>query len=474
MTQREPQNDDFMTMDPSRRRLHLREVQGSAAGRYDGIGSELRAARMRNRLDLDAVSVKLRINAAYLLAIEEGRFADLPGDVYVYGFLRTYAQHLGIDAEAVIQQYKTEAANPKPTAKLDFPSPMDRGRLPTLRILLVSVALAALIYGGWSYLTEDDRQTAERVAPLPERFANLVAPAAPPASAPSSAPTPAVPAPVPMALSPAADASPPAAATAPAADPPPTPAPVTAASPAPPAAAAATPAAPASLLAGDDPRRRVGEASPPPVVASVPPAALPGQEGVARRFGTVTERPGASAVVPTPPAAPPAPAPVVAPLAAAPALADEPAAAEEEDSEAPPPPTPRAADAARAGEITIATLPPAAPPVPAVPAPSTQAFGATSEPSRITVHADIYSWVQVTTTSGQPVFARMLRAGDRYLVPNRPGLRLMTGNGGGLRITVDGSPTPPIGTLGSVVRDVVLDPERLLRGNAAVNENPGG
>ncbi len=566
MTHREPQNDDFMTVDANRRRLHLREVAGSAAGRYDGIGGELRAARMRNRLDLEAIGVKLRINAAYLLAIEEGRFSDLPGHVYVYGFLRTYAQHLGLDAEAVIQQYKTEAANPKPTAKLDFPSPMDRGRLPTLRILLLSILLAGLVYGGWSMLTEENRQTAERVAPLPDRFANLAgssstapAPAAtataaapatstsvPPAAVAPAEPAPApaepvaaaaaepppAPAPLPalVAVTPAnppppapAAASPAPAAIVPAlapANPPPIPTPApaaaqpvppapqpippvvpapVAAAPAPPAAAppaatsvTATPSTPA--LAGDDPRRRAGEGSP-SVNSTAAPAAvapLPGQEGVARRLSTVTERPGVSAVVPATPA--PAPSPAPTPSAAAPAIAatpaDEPATDEEEEADAPPPPpTPRAAtgpDAVRnPNEITITSLPPpaapgpsapaaAAPPVPAVPAPATQSFGATGEPSRITVRADIDSWVQVTTTAGQPVFARMLRAGDQYLVPNRPGLRLMTGNGGGLRITVDGSPTPPIGTLGSVVRDVALEPERLLRGNATANETPGG
>jgi len=584
MTQHEPQSDDFMTVDPNRRKLQLREVAGSAAGRYDGIGGELRAARMRNRLDLEAIGVKLRINSAYLLAIEEGRFSDLPGDVYVYGFLRTYAQHLGLDAEIVIQQYKTEAANPKPTAKLDFPSPMDRGRLPTMRILLVSVALAGLVYGGWSMLTEENRQTAERVAPLPERFANLAdtpsgtspatapaavtpepAPLPPPATVATAAPTAAEPAPPseaaspsptqpavapPPAAAPAVATAPPAAAATPAPIAPPaspappapivtaapvSPAPVPAATPVAPAnpapqpvltpipspAATASPAPPAPAPAatppavataspapapapvpvvGEDPRRRAGDGSATPVTAAPPP--LPGQEGVARRLNTLTERPGASAVTPSAPGpAPAATAPVasLAPPVAAPpspspapaatASADEPLSEDEEEADAPPPPpTPRATapDSPRSNsEITISSLPPqaapspaapltAAPAVPAVPPPSTQAFGATGEPSRITVRAEIDSWVQITTTSGQPVFARMLRSGDSYLVPDRPGLRLMTGNAGGLRITVDGNPTPPIGMPGSVVRDVALEPERLRRGNVSTSETPGG
>lgn len=544
MTQREPQNDDFMTVDAAKRRLHLREVGGSPAGRYDGIGSDLRAARMRSRLDLDAIGLKLRISPAYLLAIEEGRFGDLPGHVYVYGFLRTYAQHLGLDAENVIRQYKTEAANPKPKAKLDFPSPMDRGRLPTLRLLVMSVALAGFVYAGWSYLTRDNRQTAERVAALPQRFVTPeMAPAATPV-APEPAVRPAEPArgetaaasvpvtpapaeptaaPVPVVVAPASappapvvtPPAPPAAmapAPPPVAAPPaaPPPAAATAPAPAPAAAAPAATVSAAPAVIGEDPRRRAGEAAPSaatPSPATAPAgrtdtAALPGQESVAaiaaRRLGAVTERPGTSAIVPPATAAsapatatPPAPATPAAsapaPAPAAPADTAEEVADDDDPDTPTPPPTPRSATGesrAADSEIVVRTLPAASPsatpaavaslpPVPAVPAPASQVFGG-GEPSRVTVQAELDSWVQVTTTSGQQVFARMMKAGDRYVVPNRPGLRLMTGNAGGLRILVDGAATPQIGTLGAVVRDVALDPDRLVRGNATPNEPPGG
>jgi cytoskeleton protein RodZ len=64
------------------------------------------------------------------------------------------------------------------------------------------------------------------------------------------------------------------------------------------------------------------------------------------------------------------------------------------------------------------------------------------------------------------VFSRILRAGEAYKVPQRPGLSLRTGNAGALEITVDGKAVPSIGGVGALRRDVVLDPSELSAGTA--------
>lgn len=63
------------------------------------------------------------------------------------------------------------------------------------------------------------------------------------------------------------------------------------------------------------------------------------------------------------------------------------------------------------------------------------------------------------------VFSRVLKAGETYLVP-RTGLSLRTGNAGALAIAVDGRPAPTIGGIGTLRRNVALEPEALLAGTA--------
>jgi hypothetical protein len=125
------------------------------------------------------------------------------------------------------------------------------------------------------------------------------------------------------------------------------------------------------------------------------------------------------------------------------------------------------------GNRTAAPLPdgaltqPAEPPVQtaaagAPPLDPNRVFGVSAGPARVVLRATADSWIQVRDGAGELIFTRVLRPGEIYRVPDRPGLRMVTGNAGGLAITVDERNLAPIGTPGQVMRDVVLDPSRLL------------
>jgi cytoskeleton protein RodZ len=77
-----------------------------------------------------------------------------------------------------------------------------------------------------------------------------------------------------------------------------------------------------------------------------------------------------------------------------------------------------------------------------------------------------YSWIQVTQTDGTVVHTQVLNAGEQYRIPAKPGLILRTGNAGGLEIYVDGEKAPSIGGAGEVRRKVLMNPKKLLAGNA--------
>ena len=92
---------------------------------------------------------------------------------------------------------------------------------------------------------------------------------------------------------------------------------------------------------------------------------------------------------------------------------------------------------------------------------------AASKPGEdIEIRAVADCWIQVRSGDTQSiVFSRVLKAGQTYRVP-RAGLFLRTGNAGALAITVDGKAAPTIGRVGTLRRNVALDPEALLAGTA--------
>jgi cytoskeleton protein RodZ len=75
-------------------------------------------------------------------------------------------------------------------------------------------------------------------------------------------------------------------------------------------------------------------------------------------------------------------------------------------------------------------------------------------------------WIQVRAPDQSIVFSRVLKAGEVYKVPAKPGLFLRTGNAGVLEIAVDGKTAPSVGGVGILRRNVVLEPDALLGGTA--------
>jgi cytoskeletal protein RodZ len=76
------------------------------------IGSTLREARMRDRIDISEVETRTKIRAKYLRAIENEEWDLLPGPVYVKSFLRTYGEFLGVDTRQLVDEYKRRYERP--------------------------------------------------------------------------------------------------------------------------------------------------------------------------------------------------------------------------------------------------------------------------------------------------------------------------------------------------------------------------
>lgn len=72
------------------------------------IGSVLRETREKKGLSLADVENETKIRAKYLAALESENFNEIPGEVYVIGFLRNYARFLELDADLLVNRYKSQ------------------------------------------------------------------------------------------------------------------------------------------------------------------------------------------------------------------------------------------------------------------------------------------------------------------------------------------------------------------------------
>jgi len=446
--------------------------------RATGVGALLKASRLRVGDDLHDIASILKIRYVYLEAIEDGRFEDLPGHTYSMGFVRAYAEHLGLDSEEVIRRFKAQVVGDRSEKSLEFPEPIPEMRIPGGAIIFIGILVAAVAYGVWYVNTSKNGFMAELIAPVPARLAeqgvggNPPKPAAPEVAAKTEPMSKPEPEPGPEPVMPVAAAAPMSETASPPVPSQPREAPVaaTAAAPMPEADPAPSPApTPAPVVEKPAPVETVPTPEPAPVpepapaktVAAPQPAPTPAPEPAptpkAAKPVVPVETPSAPSVASADaPSVVSADAPSVVPVDMIP-----PAASATGSASAPGISTPKTPISQSAPEAQTAALPKAAPKTETTPAPS-------SGKSRIIVRAKMNSWIQVRDDAvNELLLTRLLRAGDSYAVPDRSGLKLSTGNAGALEILVDGKAVPAIGSEGTVRRNVALDADKLMAGTAA-------
>jgi cytoskeleton protein RodZ len=113
------------------------------------IGGSLREARIRRGIELAQVATETRIRARYLQALEDERFELIPGAVYAKGFLRAYADYLGLESQLFVDEYNARFRadeDPPVPAQLELRSlPVRRYAVPSGAVFL-AVAGALLTW----------------------------------------------------------------------------------------------------------------------------------------------------------------------------------------------------------------------------------------------------------------------------------------------------------------------------------------
>jgi cytoskeleton protein RodZ len=168
-----------------RRRLHLREISPDIDVPLENVGQDLRTARQRKGEDLASVSRMLKIRKDHLEALEESRFDALPGRPYALGFVRSYAEYLGLDSNEFVERYKTEIAGLfEPLERQVALNTEPERRMPQGTIVFAVLLLIGVAYGGYYLSSAAGRAPAEQDAAIPARVAAAVAAENAPAPAP--------------------------------------------------------------------------------------------------------------------------------------------------------------------------------------------------------------------------------------------------------------------------------------------------
>ncbi len=159
-------------------------------------GADLKAARESLGWDLNEVASGLRIRRPFLEALEEGRTSDLPGPAYAIGFVKAYANALGLDADEMARRFRAEAGEViDRKTHLVFPEPVPERGVPAGAVVLIALVLGIGGYIGWHRYSASTDTVAEAVPPVPARLDTAATrPRAPEASAPVAG-VPATPAP---------------------------------------------------------------------------------------------------------------------------------------------------------------------------------------------------------------------------------------------------------------------------------------
>lgn len=111
----------------------------------NSIGARLKMRREELGLSLSDVQAATKIRSRYLEALEADEWSAIPGDVYIKGFLRTYANFLGLDGEELVAQYKSLCCPPTETVPLEQAAPPPPPSPRTARIGLWLLVLAVAV-----------------------------------------------------------------------------------------------------------------------------------------------------------------------------------------------------------------------------------------------------------------------------------------------------------------------------------------
>ena len=117
------------------------------------VGQYLRQEREKKNISLESISQTTRISLKDLEALEKDEFHHFPAPVFARGFLRTYANQIGIDPNEIIALYEaqTDSLSASKKTKVAPPSPNNRLRVKYIITLFIFALVAVFAFSFFFY-----------------------------------------------------------------------------------------------------------------------------------------------------------------------------------------------------------------------------------------------------------------------------------------------------------------------------------
>ena len=133
----------------------------------DKVGSLMHEARLKKGLKIADASRDLCIRSSYLEAIEAGNYDEIPEPPYGIGFIRSYADYLGLNSARMVQLFKEETDAASKNSDYYVMEPQAEVTAPNKKYLLISLAAVFVVYAGWFFYNESQNSPAEETVETP-------------------------------------------------------------------------------------------------------------------------------------------------------------------------------------------------------------------------------------------------------------------------------------------------------------------
>ena len=114
------------------------------------VGALLKEMRLQKGLKLPDIAKRLCIRKFYLEAIEESDYKEIPPFPYGVGFIRSYADYLGLNSSNIVELYKEET-NTNPDKNIYVLEPQSEATVPNRKYLIISLLALILVYVLWYF-----------------------------------------------------------------------------------------------------------------------------------------------------------------------------------------------------------------------------------------------------------------------------------------------------------------------------------